>query len=108
MYKTGIEVYNLGESSSHLAGFAFDRCGSDVCALASREGGIRELPIKKSLTLLNRREQGLKVQMTTWQDCLYQFNDYPEHADEVSQHDAVNGAVSHMYHTQMINYSKSK
>jgi hypothetical protein len=73
-----------------------------------REDGIREIPIRKSFLNRNRSDRGLKVfdaEMNTWEECLHRYDEYPD--TDVSQHQAINGAVSKLYHTQTINYSKS-
>lgn len=106
VYDTGIELFNA--PGTHLSGFAFDICGSDYCAITMREDGIREIPIRKSFLNRNRSDRGLKVfdaEMNTWEECLHRYDEYPD--TDVSQHQAINGAVSKLYHTQTINYSKS-
>lgn len=76
--------------------------------MSIKENGLWELPVKKSLINRNRQDRGLKVfdaELQGWAECLHRYDMFPD--IDISQHQAINGAISKLYKSQTINFSKT-
>lgn len=67
LFEGGIDVFRM--KGEMVNGFAFDRCDSDIVALAAQSKGIREIPIRKALLYRTRAQKGHQVvdeELATW------------------------------------------
>jgi len=78
LFQSGVELFRL--KGDPVQGFAFDRCGMDLVALAMLNKGIREVPIQKTLLCRNRMNNGLTLvdeELNSWNECLHRYDKYP-------------------------------